>query len=176
MKSLDQVNHPAGAGASHRALKLQNKSKFLGSILNELMEFASSVPDFRRSGKGNIRHRLDDSIMLLMLGRAYGCVGCYKPVCHSAKTSRDRSVDYGGFVTRLKAILDEHSSNLTSGFALFGFECRESILDMEKSGEHTIPKLVEEAYKAGSTYDTTIRAGMQIKEETALPESSRISY
>lgn len=39
------------------------------------MEFASSVPDFRRSGKGNIRHRLDDSIMLLMLGRAYGCVG-----------------------------------------------------------------------------------------------------
>lgn len=75
MKSLDQVNHPAGACASHRALKLQNKSKFQGSILNELMEFASSVPDFRRSGKGNIRHRLDDSIMLLMLGWAYGCVG-----------------------------------------------------------------------------------------------------
>ena len=75
MKSLDQVNHPAGACASHLALKLQNKSKFQGSILNELMEFASSVPDFRRSGKGNIRHRLDDSIMLLMLGWAYGCVG-----------------------------------------------------------------------------------------------------
>ena len=75
MKSLDQVNHPADAYASHRALKLQNKSKFQGSILNELMEFASSVPDFRRSGKGNIRHRLDDSIMLLMLGWAYGCVG-----------------------------------------------------------------------------------------------------
>lgn len=59
----------------NRALKLQNKSKFQGSILNELMEFASSVPDFWRSGKGNIRHRLDDSIMLLMLGWAYGCVG-----------------------------------------------------------------------------------------------------
>lgn len=103
-------------------------------------------------------------------------VGCYKPVCHSAETSRDRSVDYGGLVARLKAILDEHASNLTSGFALFGFEYRESILDMEKSGEHTIPKLVEDAYKAGSTYDTTIRAGMQIKKETALPESSRISY
>lgn len=39
------------------------------------MEFASSVPDFRRLGKGNIKHCLDDSIMLLMLGRAYGCVG-----------------------------------------------------------------------------------------------------
>ena len=75
MKSLDQVNHPASACASHRVPKLQNKSKFQGSILNELMEFASSVPDFRRSGKGNIRHRLGDSIMLLILGRAYGCVG-----------------------------------------------------------------------------------------------------
>ena len=79
MKSLDQVNHPAGACASHRALKLQNKSKFQGSILNELMEFASSVPDFRRSGKGNIRHRLDDSIML---GRAYGCVGHADTLIH----------------------------------------------------------------------------------------------
>lgn len=39
------------------------------------MDFASSVPDFRRSGKGNIRHRLGDSIMLLILGRACGCVG-----------------------------------------------------------------------------------------------------
>lgn len=75
MKSLDQVNHPAGACVSHRTPKLQNKSKFQGSILNELMEFASSVPDFRRPGKGNIRHRLGDSIMLLILGRACGCIG-----------------------------------------------------------------------------------------------------
>lgn len=75
MKSLDQVNHPASACASRRVPKLQNKSKLQDSILNELMDFASSVPDFRRSGKGNIRHRLGDSIMLLILGRAYGCVG-----------------------------------------------------------------------------------------------------
>ena len=39
------------------------------------MDFASSVPDFRRPGKGNIRHRLDDILMLLMLGRASGYVG-----------------------------------------------------------------------------------------------------
>ena len=51
MKSLDQVNHPAGACASHRTLKLQNKSKFQGSILNELMNFASSV-SIAEPGKG----------------------------------------------------------------------------------------------------------------------------
>lgn len=103
-------------------------------------------------------------------------VGCYKPMCHSVAAQTCKVLNYDELVAKLKQTLGEHSSNLTSGFALFGFECRESILDMEKSGEHTIPKLVEDAYKAGSTYDTTIRAGMQIKEETALPESSRISY
>ena len=103
-------------------------------------------------------------------------VGCYKPMCHSVAAQTCKVLDYDELVAKLKQALGEHSSNLTSGFALFGFECRESILDMEKSGEHTISKLVEDAYKAGSTYDTTIRAGMQIKEETALPESSRISY
>lgn len=103
-------------------------------------------------------------------------VGCYKPMCHSVAAQTSKVLDYDELVAKLKQTLGEHSSNLTSGFALFGFECRESILDMEKSGEHTIPKLVEDAYKASSTYDTTIRAGMQIKEETALPEASRISY
>lgn len=39
------------------------------------MDFASSVPDFRRVGKGNIRHRMDDIIMLMILGRASGRVG-----------------------------------------------------------------------------------------------------
>ena len=103
-------------------------------------------------------------------------VGCYKPMCHSVAAQTCKVLDYDELVAKLKQTLGEHSSNLTSGFALFGFECRESIHDMEKSGEHTISKLVEDAYKAGSTYDTTIRAGMQIKEETVLPESSRISY
>lgn len=39
------------------------------------MDFASFVPDFRRVGKGNIRHRMDDIIMLMILGRASGRVG-----------------------------------------------------------------------------------------------------
>ena len=46
-----------------------------GSIMERLIDFASSVPDFRRLDKGNIRHRLKDIIMLMILGRASGCVG-----------------------------------------------------------------------------------------------------
>lgn len=46
-----------------------------GSILDRLVDFASSVPDFRRICKGNHRHRLWDIIMLMVLGRASGYVG-----------------------------------------------------------------------------------------------------
>ena len=39
------------------------------------MDFAVSVPDFRRTDKGNIRHCLEDIIMLMVLARASKCVG-----------------------------------------------------------------------------------------------------
>ena len=68
MRSTD-VNAP------NRTSKLVNKSEFNGSILNRLMNFARSVPDFRRSDKGNIQHRLADIIILMILARACGCVG-----------------------------------------------------------------------------------------------------
>lgn len=70
---LDQAC-PTGACAPSRTSKVQNKSKFRGGILEELINFASSVPDFRRPRKGNIRHRLADIIMLMILGRASGRV------------------------------------------------------------------------------------------------------
>lgn len=38
------------------------------------MEFAFSVPDFRRTDKGNIRHRLGDIIMLMIFARMSKCV------------------------------------------------------------------------------------------------------
>ena len=72
-ESLDQVC-PSGAYVPTWTSKLQNKSEFRGSILEELINFATSVPDFRRSNKGNIRHRLADIIMLMILGRASGNV------------------------------------------------------------------------------------------------------
>lgn len=39
------------------------------------MDFARSVPDFRRSDKGNIQHRLADIIILMILAKECGCVG-----------------------------------------------------------------------------------------------------
>ena len=73
-KPLDHVRS-TDVNAPNRTSKLVNKSEFNGSILNRLMNFARSVPDFRRSDKGNIQHRLADIIILMILARACGCVG-----------------------------------------------------------------------------------------------------
>ena len=74
MKPLDQVRS-TGAYAPNHTAKVQNKIGTQRSILDELRTFASSVSDFRRLDKGNIRHRLDDIIMLMILGRMSGCIG-----------------------------------------------------------------------------------------------------
>lgn len=74
IKPLDQVGS-AGVSAPGHIAKLQNKSESTCGILDKLMDFAASVPDFRRTGKGNIRHRLEDIIMLMVLARASKCVG-----------------------------------------------------------------------------------------------------
>ena len=74
IKPLDQVL-PIGADAHNHITKVVNKFGSQGCILYRLKEFSLSIPDFRRSDRGNIRHRLDDIIMLMILGRASGCVG-----------------------------------------------------------------------------------------------------
>ena len=73
-KLLDQ-NSLTDASAHNHAVKVQNKSESKCSILERLMDFAASVPDFRRTDKGNIHHRLTDVIMLMVLARASKCVG-----------------------------------------------------------------------------------------------------
>lgn len=74
IKPFGQVRS-IGADAHNNTAKVNNKFVSQGSILENLKIFASSVPDFRRSDKGNIRYRLVDIIMLLILGRATGHVG-----------------------------------------------------------------------------------------------------
>ena len=74
MMPLDQ-RRSIDAEVLNPTTKLQNKSDSKSSILERLLEFASSVPDFRRTGKGNLRHSLKDIIMLMILGRASGHVG-----------------------------------------------------------------------------------------------------
>lgn len=73
-KPLDQ-DILIGAEAHNHTAKIHNKLDKQGSIMEKLMDFASSVPDFRRLGKGNIRHKLKDIIILTILARASKCVG-----------------------------------------------------------------------------------------------------
>lgn len=74
IQSLGQIRSIGASMPDHTA-KVHNKFDTRSSILEELKAFASSVPDFRRLHKGNIRHRLDDIIMLMILGRIAGHVG-----------------------------------------------------------------------------------------------------
>lgn len=72
-KPLDQCVSTAAA-AAYQSTKLIINFESQASIFENLRKFASSVPDFRRLSKGNLRHRLEDVIMLMLLGRLSGCV------------------------------------------------------------------------------------------------------
>ncbi len=63
-KSIDQKSLTSGEATCHSA-KLVTQSEISASIFNQLMEFALSVPDFRRTHRGNIRYRLKNIIMLI---------------------------------------------------------------------------------------------------------------
>lgn len=57
-------------------LKRKSHSSIIeGSILERLWDFAFSVPDFRRTDKGNIRHKLGDIIILMIFARMSKCNG-----------------------------------------------------------------------------------------------------
>lgn len=56
--------------------KVQKKRHFTipeGSILERLFDFASSVTDFRRTDRGNIRHKLKDILLIEIMARISGC-------------------------------------------------------------------------------------------------------
>lgn len=74
IKPLDLVSSTDADALNHTA-KVSNKIETKRSIFEELRAFASSVPDFRRLDKGNLQHRLDDIIMLMILGRVAGHIG-----------------------------------------------------------------------------------------------------
>lgn len=74
MRPLSQIRSIEACSPDHTA-KVHKNFDTRGRIIDELRAFASSVPDFRRLDKGNIRHRLDDIIMLMILGRIAGHVG-----------------------------------------------------------------------------------------------------
>ncbi len=76
--TLDQKIPVVVKVATNTNAKVQRKSfstVVKGTILERLVDFAFSIPDFRRTDKGNCRHKLGDVIMLMILARMSKCVG-----------------------------------------------------------------------------------------------------
>lgn len=70
---LDQKRRDA-AGTPNPGTKVVNIFESDRTLMEELLEFAASVPDHRRAGKGNFRHVLAHIIVLEVLARLCGCV------------------------------------------------------------------------------------------------------
>lgn len=108
-------------------------------------------------------------------------VGCYKPTKENAVTQNQQSIlDYDTLVDKFKEYLGikDPYQNITRACVLFGYDFHDSIVRMQESNTHTIPELVADAYKSGTTYDTPVRAGMACYEESVKPQisSSKITY
>lgn len=76
--TLDQKSSVGFNKEANAIAKVQRKtgtSIAKGSILERLIDFAFSIPDFRRTNMGNIRHQLGDIVMLMILARMSRCVG-----------------------------------------------------------------------------------------------------
>jgi putative ISPg6, transposase len=51
-------------------LKKKHLDCFRGSIMTHLREFVSSVLEYCRTSRGNFKHKLEDILMLVILGDA----------------------------------------------------------------------------------------------------------
>lgn len=76
--TLDQKSSVGSGKSVNTITKVQrNLHTYIskGSILERLMDFAFSIPDFRRTDKGNIRHVLGDIVILMIFARLSRCAG-----------------------------------------------------------------------------------------------------
>lgn len=96
-------------------------------------------------------------------------VGSYKPSMKPA-TAKQAILDYDGLVDKFKEYLSA-DNNITRACTKFGFDFHDSIVKMQEDNAHSIPLLVADAYKSGTTYDTQVRAGMSVYE-TSYNESN----
>lgn len=66
-------------------------------------------------------------------------------------------------VDKFKEYLGKQN-NVTKACVLFGHDYHDSIVKMQESKIHTITDLLADAYKSGTTFDTPLRAGMNVYE------------
>ena len=55
-------------------LKKKHLDCLRGGIMTHLRKFVSSVPEYRRTSRGNFKHKLEDILMLVILGRLSKCI------------------------------------------------------------------------------------------------------
>ena len=109
-------------------------------------------------------------------------VGCYKPTIQQSDAALPAQpiLDYDSLVDKFKGYLNVRVpyQNITRACTLFGYDFHDSIVRMQEGNTHTIPELVADAYKSGTTYDSQVRAGMACYEEANRPEmaASEITY
>lgn len=60
--------------AFNHSSELRKIIRIKGNLLTGLVYFASSEPDFRRTKKVNLRHRLADVIVLMIPARMSKCI------------------------------------------------------------------------------------------------------
>lgn len=61
-------------------LKKEHASYRRSSIMKHLKEFVKSVPDYRRTDKGNYKYKLEDILLLVILGRLGKCITGYNQI------------------------------------------------------------------------------------------------
>lgn len=105
-------------------------------------------------------------------------VGCYKPTKEKNNITSQTIVDYSTLIDILRQRVNTPAANITKECVAFGYEYHDSLVKMQMDSSHTIPSLIIDAYKPGSTYDTQVRAGMAVFESfgTAICSSDTITY
>ena len=104
-------------------------------------------------------------------------VGAYKPTMKDA-VKKQSKLDYEALVDKLKEYIIQQQQNITKACTMFGFDYHDSIVEMQEVSSHTIVQLVADGYKSGTTYDSHIRAGMSVYENSGINEvdSEQIVY
>ena len=101
-------------------------------------------------------------------------VGCYKPV--KSKEPKQEILEYDKLVEMYKKYIKD-LGNVTHASAILGYNYHDSIVKMTENGKHSIVQLIIDAYKPNTTYDTTVRSGMLIYEESqAQKRDAQITY
>lgn len=187
IKPLDQ-NGSIGANALNHTSKVQNKIESKDSILDRLMNFAASVPDFRRTGKGNIRHKLNDIIILMVYGRTSGCVcradilefgrhnlnkfrkiGMFKNGIPSESTlcRVENGINDRAMADRMQAFAEEFHSELLNGYGIGEIICIDGKAERGTAQDNGRNPDIVSAY----SYDT----GIVLATEACSEKSNEIT-